>query len=161
MTETAIRDRVEELATLRDFVRESNRIEGITRAPTKAEVMQTEVFLALRRPTVLDLESLVQVYQPDARLRSLPHLNVRVGHHIAPPGGPEVERDLRLLLDRLPAEDPWRLHVAYETLHPFTDGNGRSGRALWAWQMIRRSEYGLGLGFLHRFYYQTLERSRA
>lgn len=141
---------------LAEFVRESNRIEGILRKPTKAELAMTEVFLALRAPTVLDVESLVRVYQPDALLRCLPGLNVRVGDHIAPPGGPAIIDALRDILARLPTADPWSLHVEYETLHPFTDGNGRSGRALWAWQMVRRYDGGLALGFLHRFYYQTL-----
>ena len=45
----------------------------------------------------------------------------------------------------------------YETLHPFMDGNGRSGRILWAWQMIEHNiAPGLSLGFLHAYYYQTL-----
>jgi hypothetical protein len=35
---------------------------------------------------------------------------------------------------------------------PTTDGNGRSGRALWLWCMRGRAP----LGFLHQFYYQTL-----
>ena len=59
------------------------------------------------------------------------------------------------MLEEMSETDPWVFHVQYERLHPFTDGNGRSGRALWAWQMMRRRE-GLALGFLHRFYYQTL-----
>lgn len=51
----------------------------------------------------------------------------------------------------------YRCHVVYETLHPFTDGNGRSGRAVWLRQMgwIVRAP----LGFLHHFYYQTLQNS--
>ena len=37
------------------------------------------------------------------------------------------------------------------------DGNGRSGRILWAWQMIEHNiNPGLSLGFLHTFYYQAL-----
>jgi hypothetical protein len=140
------------------FLRESNRIEGIVRAPTKAEIASTEVFLELRAPTVLDVESLVDVYQPGAKLRLLSGFNVRVGNHVAPEGGPEIGARLAALLDSLATADPWETHITYETLHPFTDGNGRSGRALWAWQMIRRQR-GLPLGFLHQFYYQTLEHA--
>lgn len=147
-------ERVDE-RQLRFFVRESNRIEGILRSPLKRELGATELFLALRAPRILDLEGLVSSLQPDARLRDGGHLNVRVGNHIAPRGGAAVVERLAELLAAMPTGDPWTLHCAYEHLHPFTDGNGRSGRAIWAWMMTRRQE-GLPLGFLHHWYYQTL-----
>jgi hypothetical protein len=83
-----------------------------------------------------------------------------VGNHIAPPSGPKIVEEFDLLLKRM-ADDaltPWAAHVAYETLHPYTDGNGRSGRAVWLWHMQSRGELdrALALGFLHTFYYQTL-----
>ena len=141
------------------FLRESIRIEGIRRMPTRAEIECTKGFLALQAPRIIDLEGLVKVYQPDARLRDNPFLNVRVGDHIAPEGGDAVVDALKAILVDLPKADPWDLHVRYETLHPFTDGNGRSGRTLWAWQMVRLQD-GLPLGFLHQWYYQTLSKSR-
>jgi len=49
----------------------------------------------------------------------------------------------------------FEVHLDYEHLHPFTDGNGRSARMLWAWQMRE-----FPLGFLHTFYYQALSLRR-
>lgn len=142
------------------FVTESNRIEGINRDPTEAELDECERFLNLELVTVGQLKRFVSVYQPGAVLRNREGLNVRVGNHFPIPGGPGVETDLNLLLDAancLSRDDysAYKTHLRYETLHPFTDCNGRSGRMLWAWQMR-----AFPLGFLHHFYYQTLRYSK-
>ena len=143
--------------SLPDFVRESNRIEGIHRAPSAAEIHATERFLALPKVTISSLVDLVVVYAPGARPRFVPGLDVIVGAHIPIRGGPQVQLELQgLLLENLRA--PYETHIVYEMLHPFTDGNGRSGRALWLWQMDGIK--GAPLGFLHHFYYQTLHRAR-
>lgn len=39
-----------------------------------------------------------------------------------------------------------RAHVAYEGVHPFADGNGRSGRILYNWQRIK---LGLPIHIIH------------
>jgi hypothetical protein len=144
--------------SLEDFITESNRIEGIDRNPTLNEVIATETWLNEQFPEIEHLERLVSVYAPGHCLRDRDDgYNVRVGNYIAPRGGPEIRSRLVVLLYRATREKlmtPWEAHVEYERLHPFTDGNGRSGRALWLW-MMREAP----LGFLHHFYYQTLERS--
>jgi Fic family protein len=37
-----------------------------------------------------------------------------------------------------PPIDPIQLHVAYENIHPFVDGNGRTGRLFMNWQFVKR-----------------------
>ena len=142
--------------TLRDFVRESNRIEGITRPPTAAEMRAHEAFLAERHPQIVTLARFVAGIDGGA-LRDCPGMNVYVGKHHPPPGGPAIPRALADILYRAVnhLDHPYHTHHQYETLHPFMDGNGRSGRVLWLWQMggIQHAP----LGFLHHMYYQMLE----
>jgi fido (protein-threonine AMPylation protein) len=142
------------------FIAESNAIEGILRQPTTAEIAECHRFMGLETVTVHDLERFVKIYQPGARLRDKPGLDVVIGGRIAARGGPAIREQLTGLLSRLErplvitpvvTDTAFASHIAYELLHPFTDGNGRSGRMLWAWQMRQ-----FPLGFLHTFYYQTL-----
>ena len=142
--------------TLEDFIRESNRIEGLHHDPTQDEVNAHIVFLAQPTVTVADLGLFVSVVQPNAVLRRRKGQNVRVGHHWPPPGGPKIETTLGALLLGLGRshERAYEAHCRYETLHPFTDGNGRSGRALWLWMMDGIEK--VPLGFLHHWYYQSL-----
>lgn len=141
------------------FVRESNRIEGILRDPTPQELEATDDFVCAGVLTTVRVKALVAVLQPNASIRDRAGLNVRVGSHIAPPGGPKIVEQLEEILSFVPIWEPYWTHHKYETLHPFTDGNGRSGRAIWLWQMLR-CERGAPLGFLHHWYYQSLQHSR-
>lgn len=144
------------------FLRESNKIEGILREPTAEEIVGTQVFLRLSKLTLTPLTDLVYIYA-GATLRRHHGMDVRVGNHIPPRGGPHVEARVIALLDDLNDGllDAYRAHLAYENLHPFMDGNGRSGRTIWLWKMLRSGsraeDQALRLGFLHTFYYQTLD----
>lgn len=146
---------------LKSFMHESLRIEGINRLPSEKEMMATRMFLAIKRPTASNVEEIVEVYQPNAVLRREEGRNVSVGGYHAPAGGPFVERQLGELMVRVVNGHfpPWRNHCDYELLHPFTDGNGRSGRTVWLWQMMNEG-LDVSLPFLHRFYYQTLASQR-
>ena len=151
-------------ACLRAFVKESNRIEGITRPPTAREIGAHKALLALPEVTV---EALCEFVQTVAKrpIRDKPGMNVCVGNHRPIEGGPHVPGILAeaiLPLANKGAASAYDVHRRYEDLHPFMDGNGRSGRALWLWQMLRegRDPYALRRGFLHTFYYQTLAARR-
>ena len=141
-----------------EFVKESNKIEGILREPTSKEIIALEDFIDLPEIFVADVSNFVAINQPGAILRDKPELDVQVGTHLPPPGGPKIREDLETLLERIYEYTPYQFHNVYETLHPYTDGNGRSGRAIWAWSMVNRHGLSaLKLGFLHRWYYQSLQ----
>jgi len=154
------RDEVEAWDTqqLLAFVRESNAIENILREPTDREVRAHIQLIDQSRVTIEALEEFVGLIG-GGPLRELPTMNVRVGRFFPPKGGPHIRTRLSNLLDRVQEEeDPFLVHVWYETLHPFLDGNGRSGRALWAWQTLNQKHWPntLRMGFLRPAYYATL-----
>lgn len=143
---------------LRPFADESNKIEGMGPAALK-EMEALVYFLEGPMVTTQALELYVGAVAPGHVLRNRVGLNVRVGNHIAPPGHPEIEHRLHNRLMSRNRYTPYKNHLWYENLHPFTDGNGRSGRALWLYEMLEqdRWERVRQLGFLHSFYYSTLE----
>ena len=141
---------------LKAFVIESNKIEGILREPTVSELKAHEVILDLGFIGIEDLQYFVSLIQPGAVLRDKPGLNVRVGNHYPIPGSKKVKTLLHDILTSTTIESPYEIHQQYETLHPFTDGNGRSGRVLWLKMMLDLYQTMPKLGFLHTWYYQSL-----
>ncbi len=146
---------VSQRAQLFNFVAESNRIEGIVRGPLSTELDATAQFLKPNRLTVTRVQMLVSILQPGALLRSRTGRDVRIGRHFPPPGGPAIKVMLTDLLSQINNGElsPYEAHQLYEALHPFMDGNGRSGRAIWLWMMKGNAP----LGFLHTWYYQSLQ----
>lgn len=145
-----------------DFIEESNRIEGILRPPTRQEIDAHKEFLKLGIIRIVDIENFVYEVSA-AKIRKNIGMNVIVGTHKPPPGGPKIIDNLQAFLRRINhpiMENPYDCHCEYESLHAFMDGNGRSGRVIWAWMKKREGYDPFHLGFLHSFYYEALSNSR-
>lgn len=141
------------------FIAESNRIEGIFRV-IPDEIEAHSALLARAVLSVEDLEAFVNAVAR-APLRRSKDMDVQVGIHVAPRGGPKIEEALSALLAQAnQGFDPHDVHHRYEDLHPFMDGNGRSGRAIWLWMMRRQRCWVYQSSFLQTWYYQSLDCKR-
>lgn len=139
---------------LMEFAKESNRIEGITNADDNERMFQKlEAFLKLEKLTVDN----VCEFNEWGILRDKEGMNARVGAFKPQKGGNDLREDFELMIKSVERSLIFEFHVCFERLHPFTDGNGRTGRAIWLWQMARQNDYDLSLGFLHKWYIQSLE----
>lgn len=137
------------------FVEESNSIEGIDGMPSAQECQAHLELISAPEISAEKLEAFVDVIQPGAKLRLGTNMNVRVGAHRPISGGPKVLIQLNEILNDIRTSHPFDIYCRYEALHPFMDGNGRSGRALWLGMMIQKlGEFPSS--FLRVFHYQAL-----
>lgn len=145
---------------IKAFLIESNAIEDIRVEPTQAQIDAVRAFLRLPKLTVEDVDAIVKVFQPNAVLRLNGEL-VSVGGYWPPRGSMGIKYKLEsIITEKHCPTEPWAAHCEYEKLHPFTDGNGRSGRLIWAYQMLRCKKNPFAMPFLQRFYYETLSHYR-
>jgi Fic family protein len=141
------------------FIRESSHIERESERRGDREALE----MAIEEP-IESLEDILYLHRLLADGKSfagkLRTVQVYVGGHV-PPSPENVPRAMEKFIDMYPVMDSWRAHNEFEKIHPFQDYNGRVGRVIWASKAVHEEGYDLSLGFLHKYYYQTLNHYRS
>jgi len=150
---------------LKALLWESNLIEGIDKPITEKQIEASRYIIETQQVGVADLSNWVLLFQPDGLLRDQYKMNVRVGVHIPPGGGPHITSRLESLMIQMRRgrASAYKCHIDYLNLHPFMDGNGRSGRILLLWQAWHHEPKlfmdALQNGLLHTWYMETMRQN--
>lgn len=131
----------------REFLKESNAIEGVL---DEASLKQAKVawrYLKsqnkLEPHVILKTHKLLMLHQPrllsneKGYFRQIP---IWVGGRQGSPHAlvrQAIEAWCKKSLQTTPQIDTKALHVEYEKIHPFVDGNGRTGRMFMNWQRLK------------------------
>lgn len=134
---------------IKRYIKQSNLIEGIT---DPAEILQSLVaWRYLEQHTIMShqviqkVQKIITLNQTDLRpdqrgyYRDLSRYDVQVGGHIAPSWHMVPGMMDNWLMD-FRGMDAFDAHCWFERIHPFADGNGRTGRMLMWWQSLRNDE---------------------
>jgi Fic family protein len=89
-------------------------------------------------------------------------IRVRVGGYVAPPPPEQVRPMMSDLLEWWNKDAPKIsavlssaiVHLQFETIHPFADGNGRAGRMLSLWELYRRGFDNHHIFSIDEFYWE-------
>lgn len=127
------------------FLRESNAIEGVYDDESLRQTEKAWDYIIgqdmLSIPIILKMhEILMEGKLPKDQLGAFRKFGVIVGGRLGAkwPLIPELMNNWILDANDLQTA-PIAHHIRYERIHPFADGNGRTGRILMAWQLLKQN----------------------
>lgn len=132
-----------------EFLRESNAIEGVYDERSLAQAEKAWTYL-MKRAT-LDLGVILKIHRilmlhmdlEDSQKGAFRTVPVWIGSSNCPTLHHELIRTalqgwcIGMNFGKSSKEDWKKLHVEYESIHPFVDGNGRTGRMFMNWYRLR------------------------
>jgi Fic family protein len=125
----------------------------------KEQELTIEVILSLHKMLIANIrEDIAGRFRKDGEF-------VRVGSHIAPNPKEVLNRLEKMLADYHSASHEniikriAKLHLVFEYTHPFVDGNGRIGRAINNYLLIREGFVPINIKFIDRkMYYEAFSK---
>lgn len=131
---------------MHDHIRESNLIEGIDLESADIDCSKAwESLIHCREIThgaLMDLHRQITSHQDDltdGERGNYRKIQVYVGDH-TPPAAHMVPSLMMDYLQKFESMDPIEAHIEFETIHPFVDGNGRTGRMLLWWHQLKLNQ---------------------
>lgn len=131
-----------------NHIHNSNLIENIDSEREDAQSLQAWSFLImhpqLTHGVICQLQKMITINQshlaPDQRgyYRDRSQINVTVGRRTCP-----AYQDVPHMMDDWilgQHRDPKAQHIKFEVIHPFVDGNGRTGRMLMWWMEFKQGK---------------------